>query len=511
MALRRGSSDLTAPFAAIAIMVCAAPALAVLASAVSTRGDLGVSGALLVDASFGTIGLVLIGATGAIVLGASAAWLVSLCAFPGRGLFEWLLVLPLAAPSYLLAFAYGSLTWPGGLIDLPVAGFWGAAFVYAIGLYPYVYLAMRAGFAAYSASALEAARTLGAGPLDLFWRVALPLSRPSLVAGGALAAMEIAADYGAAQHFGLTTLSTAIFRVWYSNGAPGGALQIAAPLLLVALALLVLERRSRGAAAYASPRRQANPRFRLSAAAQAGACVFCLSLVALGAAAPMAWLGHLALQHGGVGDLIQPLLNTVALATAGAAITLVLAIAIAATAARANHIARLAPLAASVGYAAPGAVIALGALSLFAAARAAGWAGGLGAGLALTALLWTYSARFAAAGAQPVEAGLARVSKNVRAAAATLGANAWRRLIKIELPIAAPSLVAGGVFLFVEIVKELPATLILRPLAFDTLAVRTYLYASDERMHEAAAPALLIFAAGLLPIVFLARRAQGRS
>lgn len=510
MALRRAPLDLTTAFAAVAIVVCAAPAVSVLASAFSTRIDLGVSAALLVDASFGTIALVLTGAAGAIALGAVAAWLVSLCSFPGRGVFEWLLVLPLAAPSYLLAFAYGSLTWPGGPIDFPVTGFWGAAFVYAIGLYPYVYLAMRAGLAAQSGSALEAARTLGARPLDLFWRVAAPLARPSLVAGGALAAMEIAADYGAAQYFGLTTLSTAIFRVWYSNGAPAGALQLAAPLLLVALALLLLERRARGGARYAAPRRQAAPRFQLSTTAQAGAFAFCAGLVALGALAPIAWLGYLAAQHGGVNDFVQPLLNTLALAALGAAITLALAIAIAAAADRAGPIAKLAPLAASVGYAAPGAVIALGALSLFAAARSAGWVGGLSAGLALAALLWTYAARFAAAGAQPVEAGLARVSKGVRAAAATLGAKPWRRLVAIDLPIAAPSLAAAGVFLFVEIVKELPATLILRPLAFDTLAVRTYLYASDERLHEAAAPALLIFAAGLLPIVFLARQARSK-
>lgn len=511
MALRRTTFDLAAPFAAIAIMVCAAPALAVLVSAASTRGDLGVSSALLVDASFGTIALVATGAAGAIALGAIAAWLVSLCAFPGRGLFEWLLVLPLAAPSYLLAFAYGSLTWPGGLIDFPVTGFWGAAFIYAIGLYPYVYLAMRAGLATHSASALEAARTLGAAPLDLFWRVAAPLARPSLVAGGALAAMEIAADYGAAQHFGLTTLSTAIFRVWYANGAPASALQIAAPLLLVALMLLLLERRSRGAARYAAPLRRASPRFQLSPPAQASAFAFCTILVILGALLPIAWLAYLAAQHGGAADLVQPLLNTMALATAGAAITLVLAIAIAAAADRAGPVAKLAPLAANIGYAAPGAVIALGALSLFGAARAAGWVGGLSAGLAIAALLWTYAARFAAAGAQPVEAGFSRVSKNVRAAAATLGANPWRRLVNIDLPIAAPSLMAAGIFLFVEIVKELPATLILRPLAFDTLAVRTYLYASDERMHEAAAPALLVFAAGLLPIVFLARRVRSQS
>lgn len=509
MALTSARVGATELFAAAAIAVCTAPALAVLAAAMSARGGDGLS-TLIVDGALGTVGLVLVGGAGALALGATAAWLVSLCEFPGRGVFDWLLAAPLAAPSYLLAIAYASLTWPGGVVGFPVEGFWGAAFVYAVGLYPYVYLAARAGFSTQSAAALEAARTLGASPFALFWRVAAPLARPSLIAGGALAAMEIAADYGAAQHFGVTTLATAIFRVWYSHGAVGGALQIAAPLLVVALLLLLIERRSRGNAGYAAPRRTALARFRLPLGARIGASLFCAGLVMLGAALPVGWLAYLAVRHGSIGDLAGPLVSTVGLAAAGAAITLVLAVAIAGASDRADQLSKLAPLAASVGYAAPGAVIALGALSIFAAAREIGWVGGLGGGLALAALLWAYAARFAAAGAQPVEAGLSRVSRSVRAAAATLGAGAWRRLTQIALPIAAPSLMAAGLFLFVEIVKELPATLILRPLAFDTLAVRTYLYASDERLFEAAAPALLIFAVGLAPIALLARRTGGQ-
>ena len=161
-----------------------------------------------------------------------------------------------------------------------------------------------------------------------------------------------------------------------------------------------------------------------------------------------------------------------------------------------------------MGYAAPGAVIALGALSLFGLAREAGWVSGLGAGLSLAALFWTYAARFSAAGVGPIDAGLARLSKGLDASARTLGAGSWRRFAAIDLPIAAPSLAAAALILFVEILKELPATLILRPFNFDTLAIKAYSYASDERLLDAAAPSLLVFLAGLAPIIILARNIE---
>lgn len=464
-------------------------------------------GALLRDGAIGTVSLMLSGGFFATLIGAGAAWLVTLCRFPGRGLFEWLLVVPLAAPSYILAYAYASLTWAGGVIPLRVEGFWGASFIYAIGLYPYVYLATRAAFVSQSSCALEAARTLGAKPAHVFWRVGLPLARPAIAAGAALAAMEIAADYGAAQHFGLTTLSTAIFRAWYAHGAPSMALQISAVLLLGALVFLILERRARGRASYAggSTRWRPLPRYQLGTLPGLAAAVFCAALVVLGALLPLSWLLRLALLHANVEDIVGPFLNSILLSGGGAVVTLALAAAIAVSARRARGLGKASLYASAMGYAAPGAVIALGALSLFGLAREAGWVGGLGAGLALVALIWTYAARFAAAGVQPIDAGLARLSKGLDASARTLGAGPWRRLLRIDLPIAAPSLAAAALILFVEILKELPATLILRPFDFDTLAVKAYAYASDERLLEAAAPALLIFLAGLAPILILTR------
>lgn len=498
-------SGLLRGLALLATLICAAPALAVIGLALRPEANATTIGAaLLRDGAIGTLALMLTGGGAAIAFGAVAAWLVSLCAFPGRGLFTWMLVLPMAAPSFVLAYAYSGMTW-GGAAPVPVAGFWGAAFVYAIGLYPYVYLAARAAFMSQSACALEAARTLGAKAGDVFWRVGLPLARPGIAAGGALALMEIAADYGAAQHFGLTTLSTAIFRAWYAHASPHLALQISAALLIAALFFLTIERRARGRAAFAggSTRWRSLPRYDLNPAARWAASLFCLALVALGALLPLGWLARLAVLHGNISDLARPFANSVLLAGAGALIALALASIVAAAARKGGALGQASLLAAGAGYAAPGAVIAMGALAVFGFAREAGFVGGLGAGLALTALLWTYAARFAAAGVQPIDAGLSRLSKGVDASARVLGASVWRRLLRIDLPIAAPSLVASALILFVEILKELPATLILRPFDFDTLAVQAYAYASDERLLEAAAPSLMIFVAGLAPILVL--------
>lgn len=492
--------------AAIAILICAAPAVAVIALALTSDAGAAFGAALIRDGSIGTLTLVIAGGAGAILFGAAAAWLVTLCKFPGRGLLEWMLVIPLAAPSYILAYAYASMTWAGGS-PLPVQGFWGAAFIYAVGLYPYVYLAARASFASQSACALEAARMLGASPARVFWRVALPLARPGIAAGAALACMEIAADYGAAQHFGLSTLSTAVFRAWYAHGAPAMALQISAVLLVAAMVFLFVERSARGRASYSggSSRWRPLPRYELNPIAGAAAAAFCVALIAFGAALPLLWLARLAWLHANVSDIVEPFINSMTLSALGALLTLALAAAIAVAARRASSWGKAPLFAAGMGYAAPGAVIALGALSLFSLAREAGWVGGLGAALSLVALFWTYAARFASAGVGPIDAGLARLSKGLDASARTLGAGPWRRFAEIDLPIAAPSLAAAALILFVEILKELPATLILRPFNFDTLAVKAYSYASDERLLDAAAPALLIFVAGLAPIIILAR------
>jgi iron(III) transport system permease protein len=494
--------------ALVAAFVCAAPAIAVLLGAFNAPPAGAGAGNLLRDAVIGTLALVFGAGALATLLGATAAWLVTLCTFPGRGIFEWLLVLPLAAPVYVLAYAYGALTGPGGPAPIGLSGLWGAGFVYVVGLYPYVYLSTRAAFVSQNVCALEAARGLGAGPWRTFVSVAAPLAWPGVAAGGALAAMEIAADYGAASYFGASTITTGVFRAWFSRGEPQLAMQLASLLLLGALAFLWLERAARGRRGFAggSARWRTLKRIDLSPAAALAATGFCGTLALLGAIIPIAWLVRLAsfrtLEDFTV--LAAPLTRSLVIAGIGAAVTLAVSALIAITARRASG--RIGLFAAAIGYAAPGAVTALGALAVFAMLREAGIVGGLSGAVAVAMLLWVYASRFAAAGAQPIEAGLMRVTRNVADAGRTLGVGPLHRALRVELPIAAPAAIAGALIVFVEILKELPATLVLRPYDFETLATRAHAYASDERLVQAAAPALMITLAGLIPVVMLSRR-----
>lgn len=494
--------------ALVAALVCAAPAIAVLFGAVGAAPAGAGAANLMRDAVIGTLALTLGAGLIATALGAAAAWLVTLCDFPGRSIFEWLLVLPLAAPVYVLAYAYGAITGPGGPVPLGLSGLVGAGFVYVVGLYPYIYLSTRAAFVSQNVCALEAARGLGAGPWRTFFTVAAPLAWPGVAAGGALAAMEIAADYGAASYFGASTITTGVFRAWFSRGEPQLAMQLASLLLIGALVFLWLERAARGKRGFAggSARWRTLKRITLSPPAAFGATAFCAMLALLGALIPIAWLTRLASfrTFEDFTQLSEPLLRSLVIAGIGAAVTLGVSALIALAARRVSG--RIGLFAAAIGYAAPGAVTALGALAVFSMLREAGLVGGLSGAAAVTMLLWVYASRFAAAGAQPIEAGLTRVTRNIADAGRTLGVGPLQRAWRIELPIAAPAAVAGALIVFVEILKELPATLVLRPYDFETLATRAYAYASDERLIQAAAPSLMITLAGLIPVIMLSRR-----
>lgn len=493
-----------------AALLCLAPSFGVFAGALLAPHAMGADPAFW-PSVFGTLSLVVIGAGGATLIGAAAAWVVAFCRFPGRDVFSWLLAAPLAAPVYVLAYAYGGLTAAGGAIPINLSGAAGAALVYALAFYPYVYLAARAAFAGTSFAAFEAARVHGAGPWRATWAVTLPLAWPGIAAGSALASMEIAADYGAASYFGATTITTQAFRAWFSRGEPQTALQLAGLLLVGAFVLLALERRLRGQRHVSSVtgRGRAAPSLELRGVAAFLACAGCGTLTLLAIALPFGFLIRLALlaPAGPPGVLGDALRSSLVLASIGASVTLLAAILIALSARRAHG--RWALLAASAGYAAPGAAMALGGLAMLAAAREAGIVRGLSFGLATGALVWIYAARFAAAGAQPLEAGFARISGAIGQAARVLGAGSWRRFTRISLPLAAPSAVAAALIVFAEILKELPATLILRPLNTDTLAIVAHTYASDDRLMQAALPALLVTAAGLAPVLFLSHHIDG--
>ena len=474
----------------------------------------------LFEYSFGTLATLALTAALILLTAVPAAWLVTMYAFPGRGLFEWLLILPLAAPGYVLAFAYADLMNVAGPLQaalreatgLGARDYWfpdinslpGLAFVLAGALYPYVYLTARAAFTTTSVCALDAARTLGAGPRRLFLSVAIPAARPAIAAGLALALMEAAADYGAAAFLGVQTLTVGLVKAWSSFGDAGAAARMALILLAIALLLQAIERIERGDAGSeaTSKRWQAIERQTLTGYRAIAAAGFCLAIFAWGFAVPILRLVWLAVETGTPGASISDaLVNSILLAAVAAVIGFLLGLVIALGVHTRRPGARFARIAAAGGYAVPGAVLALGGLIVL---------DQLGLGLvgpvALIALVWIYVSRFTAAGAQPMEAALARAPASMGQAARSLGAAPMRRVREVDLPVALSGALVGGLILFVEILKELPATLMLRPFNWDTLAVRAYAYASDERLAAAALPCLLITGAGLAPVVFLSWR-----
>lgn len=472
---------------------------------------------------------------GTLLLGTSTAWLVTMCRFPGRALLQWALVLPLTVPAYVIAYAYTDfLQHPGPVQTLlrQVTGwgprdYWfpqirslgGAALIFTLVLYPYVYLLARAAFLRPTNAAFEAARSLGRSPWQAFLTVSLPIARPALAAGVALAVMETLADFGAVAHFALPTFTTGIYRTWFSMGDRVAASQLAAGLVTLVLILLLLERWTRGRAPRTGPdvQRQA-AQFHLVGQRAWGAFILCALPVFLGFVLPIAILGELAWPHWALFSrqrFVDLIWNTVELASFGALVCVLMAVLLA-------YAVRLSPgpmtqattRLASLGYAMPGSIIAVGILLPLAAfdqlidqfARAHL---GVSTGLLLTgslfALLYAYSVRFMAVAFNNTEAALARVTPAMDAAAKTLGKSAIVTLWSVHLPLMRGGLLTAFLIVFVDILKELPATLIMRPFNFDTLAVQAHQFASDERLAEAAVPSLIIVSVALLPVVLLSR------
>lgn len=459
--------------------------------------------------------LALLVGAGTAVLGTLAAWLVVMYRFPGRSVFAWALALPLAVSGFALAYAYADMFDVAGALrtslraatgsDLPfeIRSIGGAAFILSAAFYPYVYLAMRAAFITQSAAALDAAVMLGCPRRALLRRVALPMARPALAAGVALAVMETLADYGAVHFLSVQTLTTGVVRAWSVYGSTASAARFALPLLAAAALLLWLERASRTGRAHDG----AKARWRTIAAAPLSglrgwaASGYCATLLTAGMILPLGWLAwHLPLASPDWARLASALRNSFALGLAGAAVTAALALLLALGL-------RHWPLAgriASLGYATPGAVMAVGLL----APAGVIWniAPGSGAGVALVLLILAYAARLMAAALEPIEAGLARVTPAMRHAARTLGRSEGGAALAVEVPMVRAALLTAAMILFVDIVKELPATMILRPFDFDTLAVMASHYAMDERLHQAGLPALMITALCVLPVLWLTRQ-----
>lgn len=468
--------------------------------------------------------------------GVSTAWLVTTCRFPGQRMFEWTLILPLAMPAYIMAYAYTDLlqftgpvqSWLRELTGWQAREYWfpeirsigGAITMLGLVLYPYVYLVVRAAFLDQSVGIIEVGRTLGYGAWGSFFRIALPLVRPAIVAGTTLALMETLADFGTVSYFAVPTFTTGIYRAWLSMGDRVAAAQLSASLLGVVVLVLVLERWSRGGARYYNTGgRRRHARYQLRGIAAWTATLICSVPLALGFLLPTGLLMRMALLEGDAqlgARFVTLTLNsfTLASATAIAAVACALVMAYALRL-HPGPIVRSANRLAGLGYAVPGAVIAIGILvpvarldnALDAWMRASF---GISTGLLLTgsiaALVYAYLVRFLTVALQTVEAGLVRITPSMDEAARSLGVGPGGTLLKVHGPLMWGNLLTAALLVFVDVMKELPATFIMRPFNFDTLAVQAYNLAADERLAEASSSALAIVAVSLLPLIVLSRR-----
>jgi iron(III) transport system permease protein len=471
---------------------------------------------------------------GALVIGVGTAWLVVAYRFPGSGLCTWLLLLPLSVPAYLLAYVYADLLQFTGPLQTALRGwfgwergdYWfpeirslgGAVGVMTFAVYPYVYMLARTAFLEQSASVLEASRTLGVGPWPTFIRVAVPLARPGIVAGLTLALMEVLADFGAVKHFEVPTFTTGIYLTWFGLGSPMGAAKLASGLLMFVALILAAERALRGGrrfhqTAMRAPQTTDAP---LGGARGLAALVCCLVPPAVGFLVPGAVLLRMALVAG------DPVLGSRFVALAGRSLGLAALAALVSVAAAtvlaygvrlaAGPAVRAAARLATLGYALPGSLIAVGVMlpaagfdnAVDAWARATiGRPTGLLVSGTVVVLIFAYLVRFLAISFNTVDAALSRIRPGMDEAARTLGHGARSTLLRVHAPLMSGSLLAAGLLVFVDTLKELPATLILRPFNFDTLAIRVYQLASDERLAQASTAALAIVGTGLLPVFMM--------
>jgi len=474
---------------------------------------------------------------GVLMIGVGTAWLVTLCRFKSSRFFEWALLLPLAAPAYVLAYTYTEFLdysgpvqtalrnlfgWGYGDYWFPnVRSLWGAIAMLSLVLYPYVYLLARVAFLEQSVCTLEASRTLGCGPWRSFFTVALPLARPAIVAGLALALMETLNDFGTVQFFGVDTFTTGIYRTWFGMGNRVAAAQLAAFLLLFILWLILLERWSRRRARYyqhTGTRRQL-PSYQLRGIRAVGAWIACFIPIGLGFLVPAAVLLDMTLKNVSVSlddRFWSNARNSFILAVITAALAIVIAVVMAyGLRLRSNMGMQLAARVASMGYAVPGSVIAVGILipigrldnAIDAWMRATfGISTGLLLSGTITALVFAYLVRFLAISFSTVEASLGKIKPSLDEAARSLGLSPTSTLVQVHTPMMWGSLLTAGMLVFVDVMKELPATLIIRPFNFDTLAIRVYNLASDERLAEASGSALALVAVGIVPVILLSSR-----
>jgi len=521
-------------------LACLLPMIAVALAALTggTQTVTHLAQTVLAGYALNTVSLVLLVAIGTFLLGTGGAWLVTMTRFPGVRFFEIALVLPLAFPAYVLAYAYTHILDHPGIVQTTLRAmtgwgsrdYWfpeirslgGAAAMLVLVLYPYVYLLARAAFLQQSGAAFLAARALGHGAFSSFWRISLPMARPAIAGGVLLAVMETIADFGTVAHFSVRTFATGIYTSWFTMADRAAAAQLALCLLAFALMLAVAERTQRGRAKYhhAGKSQTPMPPARLRGWHAGFAVLLCALPVVFGFALPLVVLALMGLES--EQSLLSRrylgfLSNSLTLAGIAAVVTVSAAIAL-------GFFQRLRPgargpalagYAGRLGYAVPGGVIAVGLMVPFATFDNAldGWMRAtfdISTGLLVTGSIWlliaAYMVRFLAAALGAYEGGQSTVHANMDAAARSLGQSPLGTLRRIHLPILTPSLLTALLIVFVDVMKELPATLIMRPFNYDTLAVQAYRLASDERLEGAAVPSLVIMAVGLLPVILICRQ-----
>jgi len=471
-----------------------------------------------------------------LLIGVSTAWLTAMCRFPGKNLFVWLLLLPMAMPAYIVAYTYtGMLDFAGPVQTIirdwtgwryqdyyfpQIRSMAGAITMLSLVLYPYVYLLGRSTFLEQSAGVMEVSRTLDCGPWTVFYQVALPLARPAIVAGLSLALMETLADYGTVAYFGLGVFTTGIFRTWFGLGDYSSAAKLASLLLLFVFVLIIMERVSRNKAQYhnSSGKLTHFSEYRLQGLKAWGAFTTCAIPVFLGFFLPAAQLSLWALETWSemVDDRFFELIrNSFLLGLGAALISVALALFL-------GYGKRILPgkttiasiRTASIGYAIPGTVIAVGVIIPFAwidgriddfMQSSFGISSGLIFSGTIVAVMFAYVVRFLAISLQTVESGLDKIKPSMDDAARSLGYRPRETLFKIHIPLMKSSTLTALMIVFVDVMKELPATLILRPFDFNTLAVRAFELASDERLADSSTAALTIVIVGLLPVIFLSK------
>lgn len=472
-----------------------------------------------------------------LVIGLASAWAVTMCEFPGRKFFEWAMLLPFAVPAYVIAYVYTSLLDYAGPVQNALrawfgwedaSDYWfpeirsleGATLMLGLVLYPYVYLLARAAFLEQSPSLFSVSRSLGHSALSTFFKVVLPIARPAVAVGLSLVLMETLNDFGTVDFFAVQTLTAGLFDTWMNLGNLGGAAQIATTMLVFVVILVTLERYSRRRQQQYAARDNREPihRFTMSLPRQLICVAVCALPVLFGFLIPGATLGYYAWEYFGESwnsDFIRNTFNSLFLSGTAALTTLLIGVTLAYS--RRLHNTRgmqVLMRLSSLGYAMPGAVLAVGVIVPLAGFD--NWLDslmreffGIRTGLLLSgsafALVFAYTVRFLAVSAGSVESALQKITPSMDMASRSLGHSPGNTLVKVHLPMLRGTLLTAALVVFVDCMKELPATLILRPFNFDTLATYVYQFASDERLYHSALPALIIVMAGIIPIILMSR------